>query len=158
MWVFRRSLFIICVAFAMMIVAVSCDEDTVYDSYVPTPVMGWEKNEAVAFDVPHAEQSGIYNIGVGLRTTEAYPFTSLSLVVEQTVLPAKKTMTDTLDCVLTDDNGNILGKGVNCYQYDFSLKDIELHKNDSLHIVIHHAMKRDILPGISDIGVKVSRR
>ncbi|MCD8202488.1 MAG: gliding motility lipoprotein GldH, partial [Prevotella sp.] len=126
MKILRRSIFIICVAFAMMTITVSCDEDTVYDSYVATSVMGWEKNEVLTFDVPHAERSGTYNIGIGLRTTEAFPFTSLSLVVEQTILPAKKTLTDTLDCVLADESGNILGKGVNCYQYDFSLKNIEL--------------------------------
>ncbi|MCD8290520.1 MAG: gliding motility lipoprotein GldH [Prevotella sp.] len=145
-------------AFAIMMLTVSCDEDTVYDSYVPVSVMGWEKNEALIFDIPHVESSGMYNISIGLRTTEAFPFTSLSLVVEQTVEPAKKMFTDTLDCVLVDDNGNILGKGVGCYQYDFTLKNIELHKNDSLHILIHHVMRRDILPGISDVGVKVSKR
>ncbi len=111
-------------AFAIMVLTVSCDEDTVYDSYVPTSVMGWEKNEVLAFDVPHVERTGTFNISIGLRTTEAFPFTSLSLVVEQTVEPAKKIFTDTLYCVLSDDNGNILGKGVGCYQYDFALKNI----------------------------------
>ncbi len=156
--VLGRSLFIMCVAFAIAVSFFSCDESTVYDNYVHTTVTGWEKNEELSFYIPHVESSGTYNIGIGLRTTKAFPFTRLSLVIEQTILPSRKTLTDTLNCILADDNGNILGKGVGCYQYDFSLKDVLLNKNDSLHIVIHHAMKRDILPGVSDIGVKVSKR
>ncbi|MCD8296678.1 MAG: gliding motility lipoprotein GldH [Prevotella sp.] len=153
-----RSFFIICAALAIEGLLSSCDESTVYDSYTHTSVSGWEKNEQLCFDIPHAEKTGTYSIGIGLRATDAFPFTNLSLVIEQKILPSGKTITDTLNCALTDVNGNILGKGVGCYQYDFSLKDIHLNKNDSLHIVIRHAMKRDILPGVSDIGLKLSRR
>ena len=43
------------------------------------------------------------------------------------------------------------------YQYIFPLKTLPLEKDDSLFIEIRHDMKREILPGITDVGIKLSR-
>ena len=39
------------------------------------------------------------------------------------------------------------------YQYDFPLSTLRLKEGDSLALVVRHAMKREILPGISDVGI-----
>ncbi len=155
---FRRTLYIMCAAFAIVTSLLSCNEGIVYDKYLPTPLTGWGKNEALTFDVPPMQEAGTYSIGVGLRTDEAFPFMSLTLVVDQTIEPEHQAFTDTLSCLLADDKGNILGKGISCFQYDFILKDIYLNENDTVHVSIRHAMKREIMPGVSDIGLKLSRK
>ena len=52
--------------------------------------------------------------------------------------------------------GHPIGTGVKHFNYSFRLKDLHLNEGDSLQINIVHNMKREIMPGISDIGIKLS--
>ena len=58
---------------------------------------------------------------------------------------------------LYDEKGNVLGDGVSYFQYNFMLSEVDLREGDSLHVCVRHIMKREILPGISDIGLKMIR-
>lgn len=134
----------------------SCGGDVVYDKYRPTPTEGWEKNDTLVFDVPRLRRHGTYSQEIGVRITRDFPFTRVSLLVERVIEPGHKVVADTLDCRLYDDEGNILGHGISHYQYRFALPGIEMREGDSLHVCIRHIMKREILPGISDIGFRMS--
>lgn len=136
-------------------VAVSCATDTVYYSYAHTPVAGWEKNDTLTFNIPGMAAPGTYSQQVGLRMTSAFPFTSISLIVEQRIMPRGKVLTDTIKCPITDIRGNFLGDGISSFQYMFPLREVTLNKKDSIHVSIRHNMKREILPGVSDIGLKM---
>ena len=136
-------------------VAVSCATDTVYYSYAHTPVAGWEKNDTLTFNIPGMAAPGTYSQQVGLRMTSACPFTSISLIVEQRIMPRGKVLTDTIKCPITDIRGNFLGDGISSFQYMFPLREVTLNKKDSIHVSIRHNMKREILPGVSDIGLKM---
>lgn len=131
----------------------SCKRNVVYHHYQHTSIVGWERNDTISYAVPRLKASGIYSINVGLRVTNDYPFTGLSLVVERKVYPSKDIRVDTLNCMIMDSKGNVEGKGVSYYQYDFPLSTLRLEKGDSLSLVVRHAMKREILPGISDVGI-----
>lgn len=154
----RRTLYILLSVVVVAAVVSACGGGTVYDKFVSTPADGLEKNDTVAFDVPPVASSGRYSRELGLRTTSAYPFTSLSLEVCQTVEPGHRVSVDTLECRLYDADGNVLGRGVSIYQYGFTLPDVDLRKGDSLHVCVRHVMKREILPGIRDIGFCVEAR
>ncbi|MFQ9996553.1 MAG: gliding motility lipoprotein GldH, partial [Hoylesella buccalis] len=43
-------------------------------------------------------------------------------------------------------------------QYAFDITSMDLHEGDSLHISVRHDMKREILPGISNVGVSLTKR
>lgn len=139
-------------------IVASCTTNTVYDSYSHTPLSGWEKNDTLTFNIRPFAESGNYNETVGIRMTTAFPFTSISLIVEQNIMPNGKVITDTIKCPITDARGNFLGNGISSYQYEFPLRDINLHKGDSIHVSIRHNMKREILPGVSDIGLKIDKK
>lgn len=134
---------------------VSCNRKTVFDRYEPTPIEGWEKDDTLAFNVKPIAKGGIYKEEVGLRINSTYPFTGLCLIVEQTVFPDNVTRCDTLNCRLTGADGKVKGRGVGSYQYSFHLTNVTLTKDDSLHIRIRHHMRREILPGISDVGIRL---
>ena len=72
-------------------------------------------------------------------------------------MPAMTVKSDTLSCRLIDETGNALGNGVSNYQYLIPLTSLTLKKGDRLRIAIRHDMKREILPGISDIGLRLRR-
>lgn len=136
-------------------VVASCSTSTVYDSYAHTPLAGWEKNDTLTFNVPRVTANGTYSESVGLRMTNSFPFTSISLIVEQRITRHQKPITDTIKCPITDERGNFLGDGISTYQYMFPLREVKLSKGDSIHVSIRHNMKREILPGVSDIGIKI---
>ena len=59
--------------------------------------------------------------------------------------------------IITDNEGNVLGTGINHYQYEMALPNIMLHIDDSLHVSVRHLMRRECLPGITDIGLTLER-
>ena len=135
---------------------VSCNRKTVYDRYLPTSDDGWEKCDTLTFCIPAVKENGTYKEEIGLRITDSYPFTKLCLIVEQTVMPAEVTRCDTLYCRLIDDDGKVKGRGLSHYQYKFHLTSIALAQGDSLCVNIRHNMRREILPGISDVGMRLT--
>ncbi len=137
---------------------VSCNRKTVYDRYGHTPITGWEKNDTLSFYVSPMAEGGNYAEELGLRINGAYPFMDLCLVVEQRILPGNLTLRDTVNCQLADNNGQMKGHGISFYQYNIPITELKLSKGDSLQVFIRHNMKREILPGISDVGVKLTRQ
>jgi len=141
----------------------SCKDSLVYDSYSHTPIAGWEKNDTLTFDIPPLAMAGYYQEQLGLRITGAYPFMGLTLIVEQTIYPNERDKydkiekIDTIQCDLIDNNGVTKGQGISSYQYNFPVNVYRMNANDSVHVTIRHDMKREILPGISDIGIKMNR-
>lgn len=148
---------LVLVAVCMALIAAACTGRKAYDAYVHTPIQGWEKNDPLTFSVPAIAAAGHYEATLGLRIHESYPFTAVTLIVEQQVFPAGARLTDTLTCRLVDEGGNTTGHGVSYYQYSFPVRDLTLHAGDSLQVSVRHDMKREILPGICDIGYKLAR-
>lgn len=157
----KRLIYLILVMVATMSLP-SCKHSTVFDSYAHTPIAGWEKNDTLSFEIPPLLEGGYYNESLGLRITGNYPFMGLTLIVEQNIYHNNKYVpsackTDTVNCQLIDKNGVSKGQGISYYQYNFPINVYRLNQGDSIHITVRHDMKREILPGVSDIGVKITK-
>lgn len=144
-------------AIVAVLVLQSCSGGVVYDRYNHTRLSGWDKADSLFYDIPPVPADGRYRQEVGLRVNDEFPFTGLTLVVDQTVEPGHRLQSDTLNCKIADSKGRALGHGVSCYQYSFIASELSLNKGDSLHVSIRHIMKREILPGIADVGLCLSR-
>ena len=140
-----------------LVTCMACTQDKVFHHYNHTPVMGWERVDTLIYEVPAVPDSGYYSTDLGLRINGRFPFVSLTLIVEQTVYPAMIHHVDTINCKLADRNGNFKGQGVSYYQYRYPISRMKLHQSDSLHITVRHNMRREILPGISDVGIALTR-
>lgn len=149
----KRSNPLIYMLLTVALVIAGCNRNTIYHHYEHTPLAGWEKNDVVTFAVPAAKERAVVQRDIELRISEDFPFQAINLVVEQTTYPSAIRRRDTLNCKLFDPKGNIKGSGMSLYQYHFHLPDISLNQGDSLSVTIHHNMKREILPGIADIGL-----
>lgn len=136
----------------------SCDTHTPYFHYSHTPIDGWEKNDTLKFDIKPLKITGEYNTSVGLRLNGSYPFTKLYLIVEQDIFPSMRHKIDTVCIQITNADGRYQGQGISNYQYTMPVDKDYLQADDSLHITVRHCMKRDILPGISDIGIRLDRK
>ena len=154
----RRSNKWLClIGLTVALVVAGCDRKTIYHHYEHTPLAGWERGDTLFFTVKPVGQGTVaVRRAVELRTADSYPFRALSLIVEQTVLPSCRTSRDTLDCPLVTPDGTVLGQGITLYQYHFSLPDASLEEGDSLSLRVYHNMKRETLPGIADIGIRLT--
>lgn len=153
-----HTLYILALLVSAMIGLSACESGVVFDSYSATGTEGWDRGDTIVFNVPGVESDGLYRLEIGMRATSDILFTSVTVVTEREVVPSGATRLDTLRCQLADDKGNILGRGVSRYQYDFILSDVRLRRGDSLRVAVRHVMTRETLPGISDVGLRVTRR
>lgn len=159
----KRLVYTLFILIGISAVVSSCNNTLVYDQYTHTPIAGWEKNDTLSFEIAPIANKGYYKEELGLRITGAYPFMGLTLIVDQTIYPDKAKgqekieKVDTVQCHLIDQNGRTTGQGISYYQYNCPINIYQLDEGDSVHVAIRHDMKREILPGISDIGLKVQR-
>lgn len=150
---FLYTLYCVCIVMGFT----SCDTNTPYYHYAHTPIDEWEKNDTLRYDVQPLKKGGEHQITVALRLNGAYPFRKLYLIMEQDIYPRLQYKTDTICFDVTSKEGRFTGNGISYYQYTVPVCREHFIEKDSIHITIRHAMKRDILPGISDIGIKLER-
>ena len=144
-------------------ILVSCNRKTVYDHYEHTPLTGWEKNDTLIYRMPVFDEEGEYSEILGMRISDNYPFTSVSIIVDNTIIPKGNplnftTQSDTITCSLFDSDGSIKGDGVSIFPYRNHIKNLSVEKGDSLEIRVRHNMKREILHGIRDIGIQLNKK
>ena len=132
----------------------SCSrQQTVYANYAPIDDTTWEKTDTITFDVPPVKAAGTYQEKLGLRLADDFPFLALSMDIEIQVQPKGILHSSQHKFSVIDQGGNPKGKGLSLQQYTFDLGDLELEEGDSLHISMAHNMKREILPGVVDLGI-----
>ena len=136
----------------------SCDRHKIYSHYEHVTLEGWEKNDTLFFEVPPVKETGTYEETIGIRTDISFPFQSIALNVSQDVIPQGTHHQTTKNCVLYDASGKERGSGISHFQNEIYLTDIQLNKGDSVHICITHNMRREIMSGISDIGIILKRK
>lgn len=158
----RKSLILIFIA--SLVACASCTGNLAYDHYEHTPIAGWDKVDTLSFAIPAMKEPGRYATTLGLRITNGFPYQRLTLIVEQTVFHKSQTsklkaqsFTDTISCTLFDRNGTTRGRGIGYYQYQFRVSERNLNAGDSLHITVRHNMRREIMPGIADVGISISQ-
>lgn len=146
------------VALAIVFMAIcSCDQTTVYAEYRHTYLAGWDRSDTLVYDIAPMEQMGDYMEELGLRINGDYPFREICVIVEQTIIPSNVLRVDTLIINVMEVNGMPRGRGVNSFQYNAPIGSVRLAENDSLHVVVHHNMRRESLPGVSEVGLKISK-
>ena len=133
----------------------ACESKVTYDRYDDVSVAGWNKTDSLRFDIPPVDTTGTYNMEGGLRINGTFPFMSITLIVNTTIPNRHIARTDTVTCPTISKNGKPIGTGVNFFQTRFPITNMQLTKGDSLHITIRHGMRREELPGVINVGVKL---
>jgi gliding motility-associated lipoprotein GldH len=147
---------ILTVAMAMS----GCNRKAVYSHYEPIAVSGWgwEKTDTIRFYLPQTTEMCHYTEELGLRTTQAYPYTNVVLVVVQKSVPSGFERKDTVEFELVSNDGQRLGQGFKYFHQIKSLPDVTIPKGDSLSINVCHNMRNDHLKGIAAVGITVKRK
>lgn len=150
---------LLCGLTALAGIMTGCEDKPLAFNYCPTPVEGWEPGDTLKFHVDTVKTAGTYRIDLGVRTSSStpYPFQSLWLVVRQHWHNPNRELCDTVMFKLTNQRGDPNGHGVTIYQYDMPWQQQQIAAGASVDISISHIMRREILPGIADVGIRVQK-
>lgn len=157
-----NTLYILSVLMALVISTSSCDNPKKYDHYEAIPLSGWARNDTAKFEIPR-QRAGNYILDLGIRASRDYPYKNLSLLLESTIYPKdkkdkNKTFSDTVVCKVIGNDGELLGKdGISSTEILRHVTTIFLKDSDSIHIDVRHIMSQEKLPGISDIGIRLTK-
>ena len=151
----RNKPFVI-VVLLVLVALCGCQQEVAYHRFRHIYEPGWDKTDTLHFDISPIAKDGNYQLEAELRTDKDFPFQQLTIQVEQTVYPSKEVFQNQINCNLVSETGKIEGDGISYFQYQFYVRGLSLHQGDSVHISLTHNMKREIMPGISDVGVKLS--
>ena len=116
----------------------------------------WKKNVPQSFDFDVEDAQNQKNVMFVVRNNNDYPYSNLRLIasIEHN---KKKISTDTLNFVLAKPNGEWIGTGFGdtkeiIFQYKLNYK---FPQNGNYSVKVVQAMRRNVLPGIEDIGIKI---
>ncbi|MBR0116832.1 MAG: gliding motility lipoprotein GldH [Prevotella sp.] len=142
---------------------VACFNRTSFYHFHAIDLDGWDRIDFQEYEVKALEEDGYYVEEIGVRTSTAYPFQSLNLIVKQDIISTTKShpnrfRCDTLRIDIYDSWGKPKGKGVDLYQHMIPLKTLPLKAGDSLSVRIAHGMKVFSVKGVSDVGLKITRQ
>lgn len=149
----RQTLHALLLAAAIAIGAASCDSVPASYAYRSTPLNGWEPKDTLAFPIDTIARPGRYILSVGVRTTALFPFQSLWLVVKQQWQEPAIGRLDTVVCRFTNAAGDPVNHGLSLNQYEFPFDTLYLERGTHGRISVRHIMRRDILQGVSDVGI-----
>ncbi len=148
----HKILAVICVLFLLF----SCGNAS-EEVYVNNVSNKWNKKAEQKFEFNIADAQHPKNIIFVVRNNSDYPYSNLRLIVNFVDQKTKKKQTDTLNYVMSQPNGEWIGKGFGdtkeiLFQYKLNYKFPE---NGKYSIGVLQAMRMDNLPGIEDIGIKI---
>ena len=144
--------------FILTFLLTACEHKPAAYDYCSVSVEGWEPGDTLHYHVDTLKTSGHYAFHIGLRTSAStpYPYQSLWLVVKQRWHNPERTTCDTVNCQLTDAKGDAEGAGVSLFQYDFPWATQYHEAGSSADISIYHIMRSEMLPGVADVGIRLS--
>ena len=151
--------------FLFALIAFSCQQNKVFDRYTSISD-SWDKQDVISYDFIAPDTINSYNLFINLRTTTAYKFSNLFLIVELDY-PNGKVTKDTLEYLMAKPNGELLGSGFSSVkEHKLSFKGYDhpfVFTEDGIYkIQIQQAMRYrgepkgvDFLEGIIDVGFSI---
>jgi gliding motility-associated lipoprotein GldH len=146
-------------AFTVIAVFLSaCDSSRVFDKFKDIKDGLWNHLETVKFDVPLDDSVSYHKVFINVRNRGDYKFSNLFMFLK-TTYPDGKISRDTIDCLLADDKGKWLGKGLgdlkDC-QYLLK-KGVRFHQKGVYTFEFEQAMRVEKLEGIESIGIRIEK-
>ncbi len=135
----------------------ACTNEVAYHHYEPVAEEGWDKEDTLLFRTDTLYQTATYSVELNLRTTAEYPYKQVTLVVEETVLPNKAKRLFPVTFQIASDEGQRNGEKLLYYELEKQLALQHLSQGDSLQFRVYHKMRRQFLPGIKDVGLKIEK-
>ncbi len=133
----------------------ACGSEAWYHTYEPMPAAVWGKSDTLTYCLPEVPDSGLYDFYVDVRTTAAFPYTGLKVGALTGTDSLSAERRDTADCRVQTPSGIPLGEGVTLICHEAPLFRLFLCPGQRTTVRLYHVMRKEDLPGVSDVGLKV---
>ena len=123
------------------------------------PEEGWSKFHKPAFTASIGDTLSAYDISVSLRNTHEYPFRNIFLFIT-TTSPTGLSIKDTIEYQLANEKGKWYGKGLgDLHNVTLAFKtNIIFPESGDFSFKIEQGMRKDLLPGILDVGLIIKQK
>ena len=156
------SLFLLGLVFCLT----SCDKKRVFDEYASVDGK-WHKDSIITFEFEQNDTVSKYNLFINVRNNNSYPYSNLFLIVQMQEPGTRLTKVDTLQYVMANPDGTLLGEGFtdikeNKLWYKGHEGPFNFPKAGKYTVSIQHAMRKGgevpgvlELEGITDVGFRI---
>jgi gliding motility-associated lipoprotein GldH len=146
------------VCLGLSVFFLSCSQKEVFYEFRSFPQAEWDQQEAVRFEVPVSDNSIPYDIFLEIRNNNSYSYRNLWLFIDYRN-PGGQFRSDTVYVDLADIYGKWYGKGISLYNYSFPYElGVQYPDTGKQVYTIRQGMRDNPLKGISDVGLKISKR
>jgi gliding motility-associated lipoprotein GldH len=156
--IYSKKIKFIFLLFILGVAFTSCDPNRIYDKFKDIKDGVWNRTETVKFEVQIDDTLSYNNVFVNVRNSGNYKFSNLYLFLS-TIYPNNKISRDTVDCLLADDKGKWLGKGLgdlkDC-RYLFK-RGVRFHQKGMYTFEFEQAMRVEKLDGIKSVGIRIEK-
>jgi gliding motility-associated lipoprotein GldH len=142
----------------LTVFATSCGKPPLIDKSMDVSETAWNVNDKFKADLVVDGTITSYNFFINIRNTTDYKNSNFFLFIK-TKFPNGQKATDTLECLITDNEGKWLGKG------NGKIKDSKIllkqhaifPMKGSYQFEIEHAMREETVSGIKSIGLRIEK-
>ncbi len=136
---------------------VSCTGNDIYHQYVSIDKDGWNASQPAVFNVEVTDTISDFDVVLNIRSAD-YTYQNLFLFAKS-MSPDSIVVCDTLNCILADNQGKWLGKGIGSTHSlpILYMSNINFPRKGLYTFQISQGMRENSLKGISDIGLRIQR-
>ena len=134
----------------------SCQDGLYYTAYQPIPQSLWDSRDTLVYTLPVADHDMDVLLSVGVRSTDAYQYENLLVVVEQHC-DQRKVAFCRLPIAIRNDGLYAHGHSTPLADDYSGVAVIHLKKGKAYTLRLSHRMKLNPLTGISEVGVFVEQ-
>ncbi len=143
----------------------SCNKNVFYSKYERIDEnKGWPAKQLINFEVEMKDTTQLYDVYINVRNAESYPYRNLFMFLH-TRYPNGDMSIDTIECILANEQGHWLGKGMGDL-YDNSIlfkKNARFKQAGKYTFAFEQTMRYgnqneiDPLPLIMDVGISIEK-
>jgi gliding motility-associated lipoprotein GldH len=137
---------------------ISCSNKEIFFEFHSIKNASWNREDNAVFEVNIDNNSNLYDISLEVRNNDDYPFRNIWLFVEFR-MPTGSFRTDTINVDLADIYGKWYGKGLSLHSLSIPYETASRFSYPGTYTyTIRQGMRENPLKGISDVGLKVSKK
>jgi gliding motility-associated lipoprotein GldH len=141
------------------VTVISCNNGRYYEENIKIADGSWAVHNNIPFSVVIEDTNAVYNFYVNIRNDVNYPYSNLFLFL-RTTFPDKAVAMDTIECLLSSNDGRWLGSGMGSVRFSRFLfqQGVRFRKPGTYLFEFEQAMRIDPLKGIRDIGIRIDKQ
>ena len=153
-WKVRHFTIVILLLFGF----ISCQNGTVFHESSDIEGSNWNEKDLKSFRFASEDSLQAYDFYLSIRNSSQYRYSNLYLFLN-THFPDGQIYSDTIECILANDEGKWTGSGIGSIKENSYLirRNTRLPLKGEYVFELQQGMRHEILEGIHDIGFKIVR-